>query len=94
MRNIKGRNLQMEEKLSDLYLECALELEKIGINIQNTKEIGVIDISISRQILINSSNAKFYQHMFSKRKNRHKFFCDQKKKNSYNQKGKQKLHFM
>lgn len=49
MRNIKGRNLQMEEKLSDLYLECALELEKIGINIQNAKEIGDIDVSISKR---------------------------------------------
>ncbi len=49
MRNIKERNLQMEEKLNKIYLECILELEKIGINIQNTKEIGVIDISISKR---------------------------------------------
>lgn len=39
----------MEENLNKIYLECILALEKIGINILNNKEIGVIDISISKR---------------------------------------------
>lgn len=39
----------MEQELNRMYLECTLELEKIGINIQNNKQIGVIDISISKR---------------------------------------------
>lgn len=37
----------MEEKLGKLYEECKKELESIGINIQNNKDIGEIDIKIS-----------------------------------------------
>lgn len=36
-----------EEKLNKLYFECIQELENIGINIQNEKIIGTIDIKIS-----------------------------------------------
>ena len=38
-----------EEKLNKLYLECIQELENIGINIQNEKIIGYIDIKISKR---------------------------------------------
>lgn len=39
----------MEENLNKIYFECILELERIGIKILNNKEIGVIDISISKR---------------------------------------------
>lgn len=37
----------MEEKLKKIYDECIKELKSIGINIENNKEIGNIDIKIS-----------------------------------------------
>lgn len=39
----------MEEKLNKLYLECCLELESIGIDIKNDKDIGTIDIKIAKR---------------------------------------------
>lgn len=39
----------MEEKLNQIYLECLLELEKIGIKLKDNYEIGVIDITISKR---------------------------------------------
>lgn len=39
----------MEEKLKRLYLECILELKKIGIDTENVKEVGEIYISISKR---------------------------------------------
>lgn len=39
----------MEQKLNQLYLECLNELEKIGIKIQNNKDVGDIEIHISKR---------------------------------------------
>lgn len=39
----------MEEKLYKLYLECLNELEEIGIKIQGNKDIGEIEINISKR---------------------------------------------
>lgn len=39
----------MEEKLDKLYRETILELEKIGIRIENNPEIGTIDIKLSKR---------------------------------------------
>lgn len=39
----------MEEKLNKLYLECITELKGIGIDIISHKEIGEIDITISKR---------------------------------------------
>lgn len=39
----------MWEKLNNLYLECIAELKSIGIDVTNNKEIGEIDINISKR---------------------------------------------
>ena len=39
----------MENKLNTLYQQCINELESIGINIQNNKDIGNIQIHISKR---------------------------------------------
>ena len=39
----------MEQKLNKLYLECIIELNKIGIDILDEKRYGKIDISISKR---------------------------------------------
>lgn len=39
----------MEEKLEKAYRECAEELKTIGIDIYNQKQIGTIEISISKR---------------------------------------------
>lgn len=39
----------MEQKLEKLYEEVILELEKIGIKVENNNQIGQIDISISKR---------------------------------------------
>lgn len=39
----------MEEKLQDLYEECLQELKNIGIDMENTKNIGKIDITLSKR---------------------------------------------
>ena len=39
----------MEEKLNNIYNECLKELKDIGIDILNNKNVGVIDINISKR---------------------------------------------
>lgn len=39
----------MEEKLKTLYKECVEELKSIGINVEDEKDIGKIDISFSKR---------------------------------------------
>jgi len=39
----------MEEKLNNLYLECAKELRTIGIDVIDNKKIGEIDIKLSKR---------------------------------------------
>ncbi len=39
----------MEEKLNQLYQECLNELKLIGINLENNKEIGKIDIALANR---------------------------------------------
>ncbi len=39
----------MEEKLEQLYQECLVELNSIGINLENNKEIGKIDIKLGKR---------------------------------------------
>lgn len=48
MQNNKSKELHMEEqKLDDLYNQCLEELNSIGINMQDKKLIGNIDIKLS-----------------------------------------------
>lgn len=44
----------MEEKLEQLYKECLEELKKVGLDLENEKEYGKIDIKIAKR------NAKRY----------------------------------
>ena len=39
----------MQEKLEKVYSQCVEELKRIGIDINETKKIGTIDISISKR---------------------------------------------
>ena len=39
----------MQEKLEKIYNQCVKELKNIGIDIQETRKIGTIDISISKR---------------------------------------------
>lgn len=39
----------MEEKLNNIYNECLKELKDIGIDILNNKNVGIIDINISKR---------------------------------------------
>lgn len=39
----------MEEKLSNLYTECIRELAIIGINVEDDKNVGEIDIKLSKR---------------------------------------------
>lgn len=39
----------MEEKLQKLYTECIEELKSIGIDLENNKDIGEIDIAIAKR---------------------------------------------
>jgi len=39
----------MEEKLQNLYNECLQELKSIGIDFENNKDIGMVDISLSHR---------------------------------------------
>ncbi len=40
---------QMEQDINKIYLECASELEKIGIQVIGNKEVGDIDICVSKR---------------------------------------------
>lgn len=39
----------MEQKLNKLYIECVQELEKIGIKVIDNKEIGEVNINLSKR---------------------------------------------
>jgi len=39
----------MEKRLTTIYLKCVQELQRIGINVLNSEQIGTIDISISKR---------------------------------------------
>ena len=40
----------MEEKLEQLYKECLEELKKVGLDLENEKEYGKIDIKIAKHL--------------------------------------------